>query len=122
MRVIIDMNLSPKWAEFLCSNDFQTEHWSDIGPADALDETIMEYARATSAVVLTSDLDFGAILAATGGRAPSVLQIRAPDLSVNAIGKLVVAALRQANEALQEGALVTLTPDRTRLTILPIGG
>ena len=37
----------------------------------------MAFAGANGCVVLTHDLDFGAILAATQGRKPSVVQIRA---------------------------------------------
>jgi predicted nuclease of predicted toxin-antitoxin system len=122
MRIIIDMNLAPKWAAFLGGEGFEAAHWSNVGPVNALDTTIMAYALAESAIVLTSDLDFGAILAATGGNAPSVMQIRAGDVSVSAIGLQVVAALRQSAQLLADGALVTLTPDKVRLTILPIRG
>lgn len=41
----------------------------------------MAYARSNNYVVLTHDLDFGAILAATHGEKPSVVQIRAEDVS-----------------------------------------
>jgi predicted nuclease of predicted toxin-antitoxin system len=37
----------------------------------------MAYALANNFVVLTHDLDFGTILAATQGNKPSVVQIRA---------------------------------------------
>ena len=121
MRIVIDMNLSPKWAVFLGGEGFDATHWSDVGPANALDTTIMAYALAETAIVLTSDLDFGAILAATGGNAPSVMQIRAGDMSINAIGEQVVKALHQSAQPLVDGALITVTPDKARLTILPIG-
>jgi predicted nuclease of predicted toxin-antitoxin system len=115
------MNLSPCWAEFLQGNSIEAIHWSEIGPVDALDETIMRHAAAEKAVVLTNDLDFGTILAATGGKAPSVVQIRAADLRVEAIGEQVVAALRQSEALLAAGALLTVEPARLRITALPIG-
>jgi predicted nuclease of predicted toxin-antitoxin system len=121
MRVIIDMNLSRSWAGFLKSNNIDAAHWSEIGPVDALDEFIMRHAADQHAVVLTNDLDFGAILAATGGKAPSVVQIRAADLRVAAIGKQVAAALQQSAELLAAGALLTVEPARARITALPIG-
>jgi predicted nuclease of predicted toxin-antitoxin system len=71
-------------------------------------------------VVLTHDLDFGAILAATQGDKPSVVQIRADDVSPNAIGELVINALRQMATDLDDGALLTIEPNRTRLRILPL--
>jgi predicted nuclease of predicted toxin-antitoxin system len=121
MKIIIDMNLSPRWAGFLRDSGFESTHWSDMGPVDALDPTIMDHAHRTGSIILTHDLDFGAILAATGGNAPSVVQIRAGDLSPSAIGLQVVAALNQSSDALANGALITVDPKRTRLTLLPIG-
>ena len=70
-------------------------------------------------MVLTHDLDFGAILAATHGEKPSVLQIRAEDVSPEVIGKQVIVALRQMASELEEGALITVDPSRTRVRVLP---
>ena len=55
----------------------------------------MDYARAHHFVVLTHDLDFGSILAATKGAKPSVVQIRSERVSPALIGDQVVLALRQ---------------------------
>lgn len=71
-------------------------------------------------MVLTHDLDFGAILAATHGEKPSVVQIRAEDVSPDVIGKQVIAALRQMASELEEGALLTVDLNRTRLRVLPL--
>ena len=71
-------------------------------------------------IVLTHDLDFSAILAATQGEKPSVVQIRADDVSPSVIGMQVVAALRQMESELEAGALLTIDPSRTRLNLLPL--
>ena len=80
----------------------------------------MAYARVNGYVVLTHDLDFGAILAATHGEKPSVVQIRAEEVSPDVIGKQVIVALRQMASELEEGALLTVDPNRTRLRVLPL--
>lgn len=80
----------------------------------------MAYANTHDCVVLTHDLDFSAILAATGGKKPSVVQIRSDDVSPDVIGVQVVAALRQMAAELKEGALLTVDPKRTRLRVLPL--
>ena len=120
MKLIVDMNLSPRWAVLLNSLDIQSVHWSVIGRASAPDSEIMAYAAENDCVVLTHDLDFGAILAATHGKKPSVVQIRAEDVSPAVIGSRVVAALRQMESELEEGALLTIDPSRTRLRLLPL--
>lgn len=71
-------------------------------------------------MVVTHDLDFGAILAATQGQKPSVVQIRADDVSPSTIGIQVIAALRQMAADLEEGALLIVDPIRTRLRVLPL--
>jgi predicted nuclease of predicted toxin-antitoxin system len=120
MRLLIDMNLSPKWEGFLRQSGFDAAHWSQVGSPRAGDPEIMAHARANGFVVLTNDLDFGSILAATGGDAPSVVQIRAEDCRVEAIGKTVVDAIKLASDQLAKGALVTVDVARLRVTMLPI--
>ena len=71
-------------------------------------------------VVLTHDLDFSAILAATKGEKPSVVQIRSEDVSPEGIGKSVIEALRQMSDLLEQGALLTVDPVRARLRVLPL--
>lgn len=120
MKLIVDMNLSPRWAGMLVDAGFEAAHWSSLGANNAPDSEIMAYARANDCVVLTNDLDFSAILAATHGDKPSVVQIRADDVSPDAIGKQVIFALRQMFSELEEGALLTVDPIRSRLRVLPL--
>jgi len=80
----------------------------------------MAFAKVNSYVVLTHDLDVGAILAATHGGKPSVVQIRSEDVSPDAIGGLVIDALRQMATELDEGAPLTVDSSRTRLRVLPL--
>lgn len=120
MKLVVDMNLSPAWIDLLQSAGHAAVHWSTIGPPDATDADIMAWAASRDSVVLTHDLDFSAILAASGGRKPSVVQIRADNLAATAIGPLILAALDRLAEPLASGALVTIEPHRTRLTVLPL--
>ena len=58
--------------------------------------------------------------AATQGKKPSVVQIRADDVNPDVIGKQVVVALHQMMTELEDGALLTVDPIRTRLRVLPL--
>jgi predicted nuclease of predicted toxin-antitoxin system len=71
-------------------------------------------------VVFTHDLDFSAILAATDGGKPSVVQLRSEDVSPEAVGQAVVDAVRQTADELDRGALLTVEPSRMRLRLLPL--
>jgi len=119
MKLLIDMNLSPRWGRLLGSEGFEAVHWSDVGPADASDREIMDHARTHGFVVLTHDLDFGAILAATRDAKPSVVQIRADDVSPEAIGAVVTITLNRMADDLEAGALLTIDTARMRLRLLP---
>jgi predicted nuclease of predicted toxin-antitoxin system len=76
MKLLVDMNLSPRWVGLLEDAGIKAAHWSTLGEKNAPDTEIMAYARVNSYVVLTHDLDFSAILAATHGEKPSVVQIQ----------------------------------------------
>lgn len=120
MKLLVDMNLSPHWIGYLADAGIESAHWSRLGAANAPDVEIMAFARANGWIVLTHDLDFSAILAATHGERPSVVQIRAEDVGPDVIGRQVVDALRQMVTELEEGALLTIDPKRTRLRVLPL--
>jgi len=122
MKILVDMNLSPRWVEFLTAAGFECSHWSRIGQIDAPDAELMRWAAEHDHVVLTSDLDFGAILAATKERGPSVLQLRSDLLTPEAMGSAVLSALKQTEAELKNGALVSLDAVRARLRVLPLGG
>ena len=120
MKLLIDMNLSPRWVGMLAGAGIEAAHWSTIGAPNAPDVEIMGFAAGNDFVVLTNDLDFSAILAATQGEKPSVVQIRAENLSPDIIGTQVLAALHQMANELEEGALLTIDSNRTRLSVLPL--
>jgi len=120
MNILVDMNLSPTWVDFLISAGFEACHWSKVGSPDAHDETVMKWAVDHGHVLLTSDLDFGAILAATRRKRPSVLPLRSDALIHQTVGGIVLAAIRQAERELTEGALISIESTRARLRILPL--
>ena len=41
MKLLVDMNVSPRWVKLLHDAGFETSHWSDLGPATASDAEIM---------------------------------------------------------------------------------
>jgi predicted nuclease of predicted toxin-antitoxin system len=120
MRFLIDMNLSPGWVPFLQRAGFVAVHWSAIGKYDASDRELMRWAEDNGYIVVTNDLDFSAILAATQRQQPSVMQIRADLLTPAVIGGAVLRAIEQTRDELAAGALVSVDIQRARLRVLPI--
>ena len=120
IKIIIDMNLPPILVSILENEGWEALHWSAIGDPGATDSEIMRYAMKGGYIVLTHDLDFGAILAATGWKTPSVIQIRTQDVFPEAIGKMVIATIHQFSDEIKKGALISVDESRSRARILPI--
>ena len=120
LKVLLDMNLSPDWVPTLEAGGHQVLHWRDVGAANAPDTEIMLWAREHDYVVFTHDLDFGALLHATGAVAPSVIQFRDNDIRPEALGSQALLALVQAREEIENGALITIDPRKMRITCLPL--
>ena len=121
LRLLIDMNLSPSWVEVLREAGFEAEHWYRIGAPNAPDSELFAWARENKYIVFTHDLDFGALLAATGAESPSVFQIRTDDVSPDALAPRAIDLLHRFAPQLTAGALVVVDEMRERIRILPLG-
>jgi predicted nuclease of predicted toxin-antitoxin system len=119
MKILVDMNLSPGWADFLIENGLEAIHWSSIGSPDTSDTEIIAYARTHDFTIFTNDLDFGFILAITHNKKPSVIQTRTGALGHNRIGDIVIGAVKTLAAEIEKGALVTIDQHKTRVTLLP---
>ena len=80
----------------------------------------MAWARDRSHIVFTNDLDFSALIATAGAGGPSVLQVRSQDVLPEAIGSDVLRVLREHQQALESGAIVTVDEVASRVRILPV--
>jgi predicted nuclease of predicted toxin-antitoxin system len=120
MKILIDMNLSPDWVQVLESAGHEAVHWSVVGNHDAPDLELFQWAIMRGYTVFTHDLDFGAILAATETRAPSVVQIRTQNLHPDYMGQFVLDILQQFEEEIKNGALISADRRRSRARILPL--
>lgn len=119
MKILIDMNLPPRWVQAFAMGGWEAVHWSQVGAPTASDHEIMGWARYNGYVVFTHDLDFSALLAATQGEGPSVIQVRTQNILPEAIEDLVINAINQFRNELERGAIITIDPHRARLRILP---
>jgi predicted nuclease of predicted toxin-antitoxin system len=119
MKILIDMNLSPKWVDVFEREGMDAFHWSTVGDPRAADRIIMEWARVNDCVVFTHDLDFGTLLVTTHANGPSVIQIRVQDVMPRHLGNRMVQILREYEAKIRKGALITVDKARSRVRILP---
>lgn len=121
MKVLLDMNLSPQLVHRLRTHHHDAVHWADIGGPRADDREIMGWAAKNRHVVLTHDLDFGALLASSTRTKPSVIQVRMRDPLSDQYFKTLTDAMSRFERELEKGALVVVEPGRARVRILPLG-
>lgn len=99
------MNLSPLWVDVFRRENWEAVHWSPVGDSAATDAEILHWAAESESIIFTHDLDFGALLASSTHRKPSVIQLRSQETSPAVMGAIVVLALKQLATELQNGAL-----------------
>lgn len=118
MKVLLDMNISPEWVSHFQKAGFECSHWSVKGNPAADDRDIFAWAAANGYIVVTHDLDFGAILAATNAKAPSVIQIRMKRwLPEDADAHRIVHYVGVYTQELKTGVLITVEVGRHKIRI-----
>ena len=120
MKILIDMNLSPKLANFLIKKDIEAVHWIEIGSPDAADTEIMEYACKNNYIIMTCDLDFNILLSVAHRQKPSIVQLRVQRIRIEQDGEWIVAAIVQNAEELENGAILSVDTKKFRLRLLPL--
>ena len=120
MKILLDMNLSPEWVSVLSSNGHTAIHWNTIGKRNAPDSEILLWARENGYAVFTHDLDFCAILAATGADSPSVIQMRVQDINPNHTKDVLLSVLSRFEEQLEAGVLLSVDLEKSRARLLPL--
>jgi predicted nuclease of predicted toxin-antitoxin system len=120
MRFLADAGISPKTVEFLRRAGYDVAHVRDLALQRASDKSIADRARADERIVLTFDLDFGAVLALGVVDRPSVVIFRLSDERAEAVNRRLEAVLSEQAPALQSGALVLVEDVRYRMRLLPI--
>jgi predicted nuclease of predicted toxin-antitoxin system len=120
MKILVDMNLTPKWCDLFHSSGYDAVHWRDVGDPGAPDSKLMAWAFEHDYVLFTHDLDFGALLAATRQFKPSIIQVRTEDILPSQLGHMVLSVLKEHQIVLEKGALVVVDSWHSRVRILPI--
>jgi predicted nuclease of predicted toxin-antitoxin system len=120
MRFLADMGISPRIVERLRALGYEAVHLHDVGLDRLPDVDIMAKALQENAIILTHDLDFSELLALSGARLPSVITFRLRDMRPANVYRHLTALLAQHRQAVERGAIVTVTEQRIRMRRLPI--
>jgi predicted nuclease of predicted toxin-antitoxin system len=121
VKFLLDQNVSPALVGLLADADHLAEHVRDLGMREAPDDVVLAAARDAGAVLISSDTDFGPLLARSNANGPSVILLRRQEgRRASKIASLIVANLKAVADDLASGAIVVLDDDRVRIRSLPL--
>jgi predicted nuclease of predicted toxin-antitoxin system len=120
MKFLADMGISPKTVSFLDSLAHDAVHLKDQGLQRASDSFILEKALNESRVLLTHDLDFAELLAASGGKAPSVIIFRLRNMHPDRVNIYLNIIIKEHLEAFEKGVIISVDERLIRIRDLPI--
>jgi predicted nuclease of predicted toxin-antitoxin system len=95
-------------------------HLREQGLQRMLDPDILAKALTEGRTLLTMDLGFGDLLAASGAQLPSVIIFRQSNRRPDVINALLADVLTHHEQDLQAGAIVSVTDASIRVRSLPL--
>lgn len=120
MKFLADMGISPKAVELLQSLGHDAVHVHEQGLDRLSDPAILAKARDEESVLLTHDLDFSELVAASGARMPSVISFRLRNMQPERVNRYLQGIVMQHGSALEQGAIVSVTEGQIRVRLLPL--
>ena len=120
MKFLADMGISPKTVAFLHALGHDAVHLADQGLERLLDPSIVEKARQEGCMLLVHDLGFGELVAASGATLPSVITFRLRNMHPDRVNGALQSVLSQHGEALEHGAMISVTEGQVRVRRLPL--
>ncbi len=120
MRFLVDMNLAVPVAAWLRGRGHDAVHLLEAGLGDLPDSGVLAKAHAEGRVLLTCDLDFGEIIARTGGRGVSLVVFRMFAVDPPRVIQRLDKILASYGAVLAQGAVVVVDETRVRVRRLPL--
>ena len=120
MKFLADMGVSMTVIRTLRQNGYDAVHLREEGLQRLADAEIVLKARLEERIVLTFDLDFGDILAASADVLPSVIIFRLQNTMPSFVASRLLEVLSECGQDLTTGAILTVQDNRYRLRRLPI--
>ena len=120
MRFLADMGISPTTIAFLRQAGHEAAHLHEEALDRMADSDVLDKAREENRVLLTHDLDFGELVAASGAHLPSVIIFRLRNMRPENVNSHLLHVIEQHKHALETGAIISVTEGHIRVRSLPL--
>ncbi len=120
MRFLADMGISQSTSKWLKGKGHDAIHLREKGWHRISDAEIIKKAVEEDRIILTCDLDFGDIMATSGGICPSVIILRLENERPENVNRRLAQVLKESFDALEKGAIISVEETRHRVRLLPI--
>ncbi len=120
MKFLADMGISPKTVRFLRKLGYDAIHLSDEGLFRLDDAAILIKARKEGRILLTHDLDFGELIAASHAHLPSIIVFRLRNMRPENVNYHLQQIITQYGAIIESGVFISVTEGRFRVRKLPI--
>jgi predicted nuclease of predicted toxin-antitoxin system len=120
MRILTDEGVSKSTVKILQELGQTVVRVQELQLEGAGDRMILERSRAENFVLVTHDLDYNEMLAASGARLPSVVTIRFRFANPDVLRQQLQRVMTIHAPALESGAIIVVSETRIRVRPLPI--
>ena len=120
MNFLADMGISPSIINQLVTDGHNAIHIASEGMARASDHLILEKARKENRILLTHDLDFTDIMAASKDSLPSIILFRLNNMRPENVYYFLSKIIISHEELLKQGIIVSVNEARIRVRQLPV--
>lgn len=120
MKFLADMGISPKSVAFLKKAGHDAIHLCDQDLERLPDSKVLEKSKIENRILLTHDLDFGELVAASKDNLPSVVIFRLRNMHPLNVNAYIDKIITHHKKALEEGAVISVSETQIRERLIPI--
>ena len=119
MKFLADMGISPQTVTFLRILKHDAVHLHEQGLHKLADPDILAKATNEERVLLTHDLGFGELVAASGAKLSCVIIFRLRNMHPENVNRYLKQVIKEHQESIEQGSIISVAEGQVRVRHLP---